>query len=80
MSRWRCDGWPTWPSPRVGIGCRSKFRNPAPAPSYSGDGSRLAAAAPDFRFTPIADGVAQLADWYRERLDSLDRAALQTDR
>ena len=53
---------------------------PGAGPEYSGDGSRLAAAAPHFRFTSIADGVAQLADWYRERLDTLDRAVFETDR
>ncbi len=47
---------------------------------YSGDGSLLAAALPAQRFTSVADGVASLTEWYRQRLHTLDRAALETDR
>jgi GDP-L-fucose synthase len=49
-------------------------------PEYSGDGSRLAGALPEFRFTHIANGVTQLTEWYRARLGMLDRTALANDR
>jgi len=46
---------------------------------YSGDGSRLRAEMPDLRLTPLREGIGMLADWYRARLDMIDRAKLETD-
>lgn len=47
---------------------------------YSGSGAKLTLAAADLAWTGIEDGVALLANWYRERLDTIDRVALEADR
>ena len=47
---------------------------------YSGDGSKLAAAAPSLAATAPEDGIGRLVAWYRERLDSIDRSVLEFDR
>jgi UDP-glucose 4-epimerase len=51
-----------------------------PGPDYSGDGSRLAATAPDLTFVSIERGIEMLLRWYAERIGSIDRSALETDR
>lgn len=47
---------------------------------YSGDGSRIAGALPDLRFTGTEEGIERLLGWYERRLDSIDRSMLETDR
>ena len=49
-------------------------------PEYTGDGARLASAAPGLRFTRIEEGVDMLTDWYRGRLAAIDRKSFMTDR
>ena len=47
---------------------------------YSGDGSKLARALPPLSFTRPTEGIERLVAWYAERLDQIDRRALETDR
>ena len=47
---------------------------------YSGDGSRLAAAAPNVTTTGIAEGIQKLLGWYGERIAEIDKSALEFDR
>ena len=47
---------------------------------YSGDGSKLAAAAPSLAFMSTAQGVERLLAWYGARLADIDRSLLATDR
>lgn len=49
-------------------------------PEYSGDGSKLAAAAPSLAFTSTAQGVERLLAWYDARLEDIDRSMLEMDR
>jgi UDP-glucose 4-epimerase len=47
---------------------------------YSGDGAKLGAALPGLGFVGTEDAVTRLLEWYRQRLHTLDRAALEIDR
>lgn len=47
---------------------------------YSGDGSKLAAAAPSLGFTSVEHGVDRLIAWYGARLADIDRSLLMMDR
>lgn len=47
---------------------------------YSGDGGKLERALPSLSFTPYSAGIERLLAWYAERLDQIDRRALETDR
>ena len=46
---------------------------------YTGDNGRLLSVARGFGFTPVEEGVRRLFAYYRERLDTIDRAALEAD-
>lgn len=47
---------------------------------YSGDGSKLQRAVPEVAFTPVTKGIERLLAWYGDRLGSIDRSVLETDR
>ena len=49
-------------------------------PEYSGDGSKLEAAAPSLTWTHPRQGIERLLAWYAARLDTIDRQVLETDR
>lgn len=49
-------------------------------PEYSGDGSKLAAAAPSLAFTSVEQGVDRLIAWYGARLADIDPSLLAMDR
>ena len=63
-----------------GAGAGVVVGEPGVGREYSGDGTRLRAAAPGFTPEPLAAGVARLYAWYEERRGTLDRALLLTDR
>jgi len=46
---------------------------------YTGDNARLLQLCPDLTFTPLDEGVRQLFAYYRERIETIDRAALEAD-
>jgi nucleoside-diphosphate-sugar epimerase len=46
---------------------------------YSGDNSRLRAELPGLELTPMREAIATLRDWYAERIDSIDPAAVLSD-
>lgn len=47
---------------------------------YTGDNSRLRSEVPGLRFTPPAEAVAELIDWYEGRLGQVDRSLLLVDK
>ncbi len=47
---------------------------------YTGSSRKLGEALPGLRMTAMRAGIERLADWYRERLDSIDRESLLQDR
>jgi UDP-glucose 4-epimerase len=49
-------------------------------PEYSGDGTKLERAVPSLSFTRHTEGIERLLAWYADRLDQIDRRALETDR
>jgi GDP-L-fucose synthase len=57
-----------------------RVAEPATGIEYSGDNTLLRAEIPGLRLTPIEDGIRQLTDWYRKRIDTIDREALLFDR
>ena len=46
---------------------------------YTGDNARLLELCPGLTFTPLDEGVRRLFAYYRERIETIDRAALETD-
>jgi GDP-L-fucose synthase len=46
---------------------------------YTGDNARLLELCPGLTFTPLDEGVRRLFAYYRERTETIDRAALEAD-
>jgi GDP-L-fucose synthase len=46
---------------------------------YSGDNSRLHEWMPDIELTPLRTGIENLARWYKDNWDQVDRAKLEVD-
>lgn len=47
---------------------------------YSGDNTRLKVEMPDIHFTPMAESVKHLMDWYQQRKENLDIDSLMYDK
>lgn len=62
-------------------GGRSEIRvlNPGLNREYTGSNARLVAELPGFRFTPYAEAVKELYEYYRTNLERLDTAAVKAD-
>jgi UDP-glucose 4-epimerase len=54
--------------------------NPGMGREYSGDNRRLLAEIGDFRFTPHADAIRSLYQWYAARRELIDPRLLLTDK
>lgn len=55
------------------------IRNPAMAPEYSADNTRMMEEMGSFRFREISDSIRELYQWYLEHAEDIDSSKLEFD-